>query len=193
MTFSVNMDAAGSILISGVSGGIPPYTYKIADKPYQTSEVFSGPNPDGSYVVSVLNGSGCETSNLVTLSRNNICLNTSIPQVQQLIGGGTRKWSRIEFKVNGVPQTDSCYLRQTLHFNANGTEVFVYNRIYNNVCTTYTENRPYCANASQLVLGNGVGGTFTADYAFINSKLVITSTEVKVGSTIYYVETFNPL
>lgn len=97
LTFTATMDGQGSIMISGVSGGTPPYSYAVANQNYQSSEVFAGPYADGSYVISVRSNGGCETSNVVSLSRamSTLTCFLNAQQTQLLTNGSTKVWHLI--------------------------------------------------------------------------------------------------
>jgi hypothetical protein len=68
------MDSKGSILISGVSGGQPPYSY-LVNSGFQSSEFFLNNYQDGSYLIAVKDANGCLGSKLIPLTR---CDKTSL-------------------------------------------------------------------------------------------------------------------
>ncbi|MBF9239899.1 hypothetical protein I2I05_21080 [Hymenobacter sp. BT683] len=130
LAFSASMDGQGSILISGVSGGTAPYSYAVTDQNYQASEVFAGPYPDGSYVVSVRSAGGCFTSQLVSLTRT---LPTS--DLQLLTNGSSKNW------------------RATRVVDQNGTTV----QSCNSTPFTMTFTASYAVRLAQYS-ANGAGG-----------------------------------
>jgi hypothetical protein len=74
ISFNAGMDSKGSILISGVSGGQPPYSY-LVNSGFQSSEFFLNNYQDGSYLIAVKDANGCLGSKLIPLTR---CDKTSL-------------------------------------------------------------------------------------------------------------------
>lgn len=70
ITFNASMDAAGSIMISNVQGGIPGYLYSINNGTFQQNPVFNGPYPDGSFIITVKDSNGCIRTELRPLKRS---------------------------------------------------------------------------------------------------------------------------
>lgn len=68
ISFNAGMDSKGSILISGVSGGQPPYTY-LVNTGFQSSEFFLNNYEDGSYLIAVKDANGCLGARLIPLTR----------------------------------------------------------------------------------------------------------------------------
>ena len=74
ISFNAGMDSKGSILISGVSGGQPPYTY-LVNSGFQSSEFFLNNYEDGSFLIAVKDVNGCLGARLIPLTR---CDKTSL-------------------------------------------------------------------------------------------------------------------
>ena len=68
ISFNATMDAFGSIMFSGIEGGVAPFTFGVGEDVQQT-EVFSNEYQNGSYVVCVKDANGCMSCKLVPLKR----------------------------------------------------------------------------------------------------------------------------
>ena len=81
-----NSSSDGSITISGISGGVAPYTYSIDGTNYQSGTTFSG-LANGTYTTYVKDANGCVRTNTTGLNRTQVSATTS--QYNVLCYGGT--------------------------------------------------------------------------------------------------------
>jgi hypothetical protein len=82
LTFKASMDAQGSILVSGITGSVGPYSYAVNSQSFQSGEVFANNYAAGTYFIYVRDGRGCISTQLITFTR-------PVPLTGSLIG----KWS----------------------------------------------------------------------------------------------------
>lgn len=60
ITFDASMDGFGSIMISNVKGGQPPYEYSLDNSAFRKVSVFNGPYPEKSYLIVIKDARGCQ-------------------------------------------------------------------------------------------------------------------------------------
>lgn len=99
ITFEASMDAFGSIMFSGIQGGVGPYTFGVGSATQQT-EVFPNKYIDGSYLVSVKDANGCVSIKVVPLkgvkglsivgdlSFGDVKIDTEVTKSVTLVNGG---------------------------------------------------------------------------------------------------------
>ena len=144
ITFGTSMSGDGSIAILNVQGGIPPYQYSVANLPYQSSEIFSGPYVSGnSYLIKVKDANNCETSQNRVVSKescNNLATITDSRdgEVYKIVQIGAQTWMAENLRYSGnIPNVTDynqwtnnttgawCYYLNDPSFNT------IYGKLYN--------------------------------------------------------------
>ncbi len=134
---------SGSIRVN-VSGGTPPYMYKIGNGNYQNSDKFDSLS-SGNYIISVKDSNGCVSTNTVNLPANNILLAMSISKTNICCDGTAT--GGLQINVSGGT---SPYMYQL--GNANYQSNNIYNNLQKGVYTITAKDSNNCTVSSQVSL-----------------------------------------
>lgn len=111
INFTVNMDSEGSIAVFGVSGGNGTYMYGVGNPPvFQYSQFFINNYPDGQYLVTVKDSSGCKTTKSVNLTRNTSTVTDIDNNTYNVVQIGSQKWMKENLKVTRYNNGDTINL-----------------------------------------------------------------------------------
>lgn len=108
INFNANMDSQGSIAVFAVTGGNGVYRYGIGNPPvFQTSQFFLNNYPDGTYIITVKDTSGCKTTKPFNLSRNTTTVMDIDSNEYTVVQIGNQKWLKENLKVSRYNNGDT--------------------------------------------------------------------------------------
>ncbi len=160
----------GAITVDVVSGGVEPFTFRIDNEAFQTSNVFSGLLP-GDYTITTMDATGCQYQSLATVENEeieftagvdiNICEN-QYQATATVPDGYSGQWT-VAGDVEIADPTDP---NTTFTANEAGTFEFIWT-ITNGVnCTEsksieigFTDIQPVAINITSPICHNGCDGS----------------------------------